>query len=75
MKYKQNDAVEIHSLGSLYGDKTFPGRICGIAVNAGDSPATIWIVECPELASKQFCAFTHLTMPQACLRPLQTWPK
>jgi hypothetical protein len=66
MKFKQNDAVEIRSLGLSYGDKTFPGKICGVAVDWGESSATIWIVECLALAKQ--IGFTHVTMPQGCLR-------
>ena len=67
MKYQQGDLVEIHSLGPIYGDKTFDGKIVGCSIFWGDSPATIWIVECPTLAASS--GFTHVTMPQACLRP------
>jgi len=67
MKFKQNDAVEIHSLGPSYGDQTFTGKVVGIAVDWGEeSGATIWIVECPALAEQ--IGFTHVTMPQGCLR-------
>jgi hypothetical protein len=67
MKYKQNDSVIIHSLDDT-GD-TYPGKICGISVDWGEeSGATIWIVECPALGKQ--IGFTHVTMPQSCIRPL-----
>ena len=82
MKFKQGDLVEIHSLGPSYGDQTFEGKICGVSVDWGDSDATIWIVECNILdlayaadvnsnlipGPPQDRPFTHITMPQACLR-------
>jgi hypothetical protein len=43
MKYQQGDLVVIHSLDDS-GD-TWEGTICGISVDWGDQPATIWIVE------------------------------
>ena len=64
MKFIQNDLVQIHSLDN--SGETFDGKICGLAVDWGDSPATIWIVECPALGAQ--IGFTHVTMPQGCLR-------
>ena len=64
MMFTQNDVVEIHSLGS--SENTFEGRICGLSIDWGDSPATIWIVECPELGKN--VGFSHMTFPQSCLR-------
>ena len=59
----------------MYGDQSFGGKICGISIDWGNTPATIWIVECPELGRQERgalldgnAAFTHVTIPQACLR-------
>lgn len=68
MKFKQNDPVLIHSLGPKYGDQTFAGKICGLSIDWGDSPATIWIVESPTLCELDDYGFTHAAIAQACIR-------
>ena len=62
--FKQNDHVIIHSIDKI--GTTFDGKICGVAVNFGDDPATIYIVDTLGNLGGH-TNYSHVTIPGACL--------
>jgi hypothetical protein len=64
-KFQQGDNVLIHSIGP--DGKTYRARICGLAHDWGDDPATSYIVEMIDSIRDDY-KFTHCVMPAACLK-------
>ncbi|VVC06124.1 Uncharacterised protein [uncultured archaeon] len=68
-RFSEGEKVLIYHLGD---GKEYAAIICGIEVDLGINPATIWIVEpCTNAAKKHFCKeYSHFTVPESCLKEL-----
>ena len=64
-KFQQGDKVLIHSIDS--SEKTYSAKICGIAMDWGDDPATSYILEILDPFRADY-KFTHCIMPAACIK-------
>jgi hypothetical protein len=65
MIFKQNDIVEINNIDN--SGKTYVGMVKGIAINFGDDPATIYIVEMADVIDPNYL-YTHTVIPASCMR-------
>lgn len=65
--FEQNEEVLVHSLGILRLDKTYRAKVCGISVDHGNNPATIYIIEIIDPIDSDY-KFSHCSMPAACLK-------
>ena len=63
-KFKQDDVVLVHSLDD--SGKTYEAVVCGVAVNYGESPATIYILRAVDPIDEHY-EYSHYTMPAACI--------
>jgi hypothetical protein len=68
-KFAAGDRVVIHSLGqsSIDQEQEYNATVCGISVDYGDNPATIYIVHTDAVLDQDY-KYPCCTIPQSCLR-------